>query len=101
LFDFAALSWVGMWHSITRTGVRAALITVLKVMGIPWLLIVLLMSAQPRVDQTGIFFIFGFWITTGVVIDLVIIANARRQLSQHFRTAAAGSYRTTRLTGFS
>jgi hypothetical protein len=101
LFDFAALSWVGMWHSTTRTGVRAALITVLKVMGIPWLLIVLLMSAQPRVDQTGIFFIFGFWITTGVIIDLVIIANARRQLSQHFRTAAAGSYRPTRLTGFS
>ncbi len=93
LFDFAALSWAGMWHGITRSGARAVLITVLKVMGVPWLLIVLLMSAQPRVNEAGIFVIFGFWIATGLVIDLVIIANARTKLVQQFRSAAAGAYR--------
>jgi ABC-type transport system involved in multi-copper enzyme maturation permease subunit len=91
LVDFAALSWAGMWHGITRAGARAVLLTVLKVMGIPWLLIVLLMSTQPRVQQIGIFLIFGSWITTGLIIDLVIIGNARTKLLRQFRSAAAGS----------
>jgi hypothetical protein len=95
LVDFAALSWAGMWHGVTRTGVRAVVITVLKVMGIPWLLIVLLMSAQPAISETGIFIIFGSWIVTGLIIDLVIIANARRNLVRQFRSAAAGSYKRT------
>jgi hypothetical protein len=95
LLDFAALSWAGMWYGITRTGVRAVAITVLKVMGIPWLLIVLLMSAQPRVSETGIFFIFGSWIVTGLIIDLLIIANARAKLVRQFRSAAAGSHKRT------
>jgi len=93
LVDFAALSWAGMWHGVSRTGVRTVVFTVLKVMGIPWLLIVLLISAHPNVSETGIFFIFGSWIVTGLIIDLVIVANARRNLVRHFRSAAAGSYR--------
>jgi len=92
LVDFAALSWAGMWHGVTRTGMRSVVVTVLKVMGLPWLLIVLLISTQPNVSEIGIFFIFGSWIITGLIIDLVIIANARRRLAQHFRAAAAGSY---------
>jgi len=92
LVDFAALSWAGMWHGITRTGVRAVAFTVLQVMSIPWFLIVLLMSTQPSVGTTGILFIFGAWIVTGLIIDLVIIANARTNLVRYFRSAAAGSY---------
>jgi ABC-type multidrug transport system permease subunit len=95
LVDFAALSWAGMWHSITRTGARAVALTVLKVMGIPWLLIVLLISTQPRVRHTGIMLIFGSWIVTGLIVDLVIIANARTNLLRRFRSAAAGSYKRT------
>ena len=58
-------------------------------------LIVLLMSTQPAISETGIFIIFGSWIVTGLIIDLVIIANARRNLVRQFRSAAAGSYKRT------
>ena len=95
LVDFTALSWAGMWHGVTRTGMRAVVFTVLKVMGIPWLLIVLLMSTQPNVSEIGIFLIFGSWIVTGLIIDLVIIASARTNLVRQFRSAAAGSHKRT------
>ncbi len=96
LVDFAALTWAGMWQGITRTGVRAVAITILKVMGLPWLLIVLLLSAQPSISEIEIFFIFASWIVTGLITDLVIIANARTNLVRQFRNAAAGSWRTFR-----
>jgi hypothetical protein len=93
--DFYALTWLGMWRGLIRHNHRAVVGTVLKVMGIPWGLIVLLISTQPNVSETGIFFIFAAWIATGLVVDAVIVTTARRNLAEHFRPAASGSYGRT------
>ena len=96
LADFHALSWLGLWRGLTRQNHRAVVGTVLKVMGISWGLIVLLISTQPRMSKTGFFFFFAFWIVTGLIVDTVIVTTARRKLAGHFRAAAAGSYRQAR-----
>jgi ABC-type transport system involved in multi-copper enzyme maturation permease subunit len=101
LADFYALGWLGMWRGLIRHNHRAVVGTVLQVMGLPWGLIVLLMSTQPRVSETGIFFLFAFWIAAGLLVDAVVITTARRNLSRHFRAAACGVYQRMRgLPGF-
>jgi hypothetical protein len=99
--DFHALAWLGMWRGLVRHNHRAVAGTVLKVMGIPWALIVLIFSTQPQVSLTGIFFIFAFWMATGLIVDALIITTARRKLAEHFRAAAAGGYRRARLIDLS
>jgi ABC-type transport system involved in multi-copper enzyme maturation permease subunit len=91
--DFYALSWLGLWRGLTHHNDRAVAGTLLKVMGIPWGFIVLLFATQPRVNEVEMFFIFAGLIATGLLIDWVIVKTARVKLTEHFRAAAADSYR--------
>lgn len=90
--DFHALGWLGMWRGLVRHNQRAVVGTILKVMGIPWALIVLFITTQPRASETEIFLMFATWIATGLIIDAVIAVTARRRIAEHFRAAAAGTY---------
>ena len=89
--DFYALSWLGLWRGLTHHNHRAVVGTILKVMGVPWALIVLLISTQPHVNETVIFFIFAGWVATGLIIDAIVVKTVRRKVVQHFRAAAAGT----------
>jgi ABC-type transport system involved in multi-copper enzyme maturation permease subunit len=97
--DSYALSWLGVWRGLIRHNHRAVVGTVLNVMAIPWGLIVLLMSTQPNVSVTGMFFIFAFWIATGLIVDAVIITSTRRKLAEYFRAAACGTYQRAHRLG--
>lgn len=80
LADFYALSLLGMWRGLIHHNHRAVVGTVLQVMGIPWGLIVLLISTQPNMSETGFALFFASLIITGLIVDAVIVATARRKL---------------------
>jgi hypothetical protein len=87
LIDFKTISLVAMSAALrTRKHHRAVLNTLLRVMILPWLILAVLILAEPNVSSAGVGFIVGFWFASGLVIDVIMANQACRTLTIHFRT---------------
>jgi hypothetical protein len=85
LLDFWALSWVGMWMGLRASRHHlATLATLGRVMGLPWLAILLLVFlGVGRGFSPG--FLLPFWFMVGIATDLVAGRSARARLRRDFR----------------
>jgi ABC-type transport system involved in multi-copper enzyme maturation permease subunit len=82
--DFRAFTLVGMWMALrSKRHPRAVLGTLLRVMGVPWaavFLLVFLMMNSRGISQTAVGFIFAFWFAIGLVSSLAAAGSASANL---------------------
>jgi uncharacterized membrane protein YhaH (DUF805 family) len=94
LVDSITIPWVAMAAAMrTRKHHRAVLHTLLPVMVPPWLVMALVMFAQPRISGAGIGFVMAFWFLFGVIVDVIVAARARWFLSRYFRVLVTADAR--------
>ncbi len=88
--DFHAIVWVGMWCAVNGRGqLRAALGTLARVIGVAWLALLPILILVPARGGPGSGVGLAFWFCFCAVFDIVLSANAKRKLRQHFRLAAS------------
>ena len=96
--DLMALSWVGMWLGlINRKPNRAALLALTRILVLPGLTFVVLLSLWALVPQrnsaddsfTGA---FALWTLIGLVADLYFGMSARARLRAEFRTIVSEGF---------
>jgi hypothetical protein len=91
LTDFLALGWVGMWTGLhARFHHRAVLLTLLRILVLPWLLYFLL-GVAGFFQTNSIIPFFVIWYGLGAINDLVWAGLARQRLRSEFRLLAAGA----------
>jgi hypothetical protein len=95
VLDFYTLGWVGMWRGLNSTKHHRAVVgTVLRVMGIPWGFVFLLVFMRIGFrGPEGVMITFGIWFLTGAVVDVIVGVVARQRLHALFRWTAAGRFR--------
>jgi ABC-type transport system involved in cytochrome c biogenesis permease component len=91
LTDFCALGWVGMWAGLRgRQHHRAVLVTLARILVLPWLLFVLMIvSGILNGSQTHTVFTFLLWFVAGVFNDFLWAKWARNNLRKQFRPCVA------------
>jgi ABC-type transport system involved in cytochrome c biogenesis permease component len=95
--DLVTLVWLGMWHGLnSRRPNRAAAAALWRVLLLPWLLFLLLMTlgaltnAFDHLRWEG--FLFVFWGGISLAVDLFFGLPAFRQLGARFREVAADRF---------
>jgi len=93
LTDFNALGWVGMWAGLrSRQHHRAVLITLARILFLPWLLIILMAVTNFNGGSVGrVQFVFALWFMAGVVNDFLWAKWARNKLRKQFRPCVAST----------
>ena len=93
LTDFNALGWVGMWAGLrSRQHHRAVLITLARILFLPWLLIILMAVTNFNGGSVGrVQFAFALWFMAGVVNDFLWAKWARDKLRKQFRPCVAST----------
>lgn len=90
--DFFALGWVGMWHGlVARQHHRAVLVSLIKILVLPWLLYVVMGVCGGFNSSAGVQAFFCMWYLMGVLNDLIWSRRARNKLRAEFRLRAAGA----------
>jgi len=88
VLDFRTLGWVGMWTGLkAKRHHRAVMGATGKVMGLPWLAVFLLVFLGRGLHsawQAGL--VFTCWFGLGLIVDLILGANARKKLQKQFRS---------------
>jgi ABC-type transport system involved in cytochrome c biogenesis permease component len=91
--DLIALSWDGMWLGlINRKPNRAALLALTRILVLPGVLFILLMSLwalTPRANESVESTAFALWLVLGLGADLYFGLRSRAKLRAQFRTIAA------------
>jgi ABC-type transport system involved in multi-copper enzyme maturation permease subunit len=95
--DSMALTWVGMWHGfIGRKPNRSALPAMLRIVVMPGLLFILLVSLFAAVGASmELVGLLTFWCVLGIFTDIFAILDRERLLAQ-FATISAEGYRRGR-----
>jgi ABC-type transport system involved in cytochrome c biogenesis permease component len=90
-FDYYALSWLGMWHGLTRRRHhRAVLHTLVRVMLPPWIAAFVIITTL-GVGAAGVTYVLTFWFTISVIASVMSGQFALARLQQDFRrTVRAG-----------
>ena len=89
LFDFYALSWLGMLRALRGTRYTPAVLrTLAGVLVWPWVVVLVFMSSSSPSSRTMLNFFF-WWFLSAAVYDLVLARWARERLLRHFRRYAA------------
>src|SRR5262249_36048646 len=87
--DFRAFTLVGMWMALqSKRHPRAVLGTLLRVMGVPWVavfLLVFLTMNSRGVSRGAVGFIFAFWFAIGLVSSLAAGSSASANLKVGLR----------------
>ena len=97
--DLCALAWVGMWLGLTsKTVNRAAGAAIVRVLVLPWILYVGLLTilalaglGQSTESDT---FLIGSWFVIGLGNALLFLTLARRNLLEHLRVLATVRFDT-------
>ena len=88
LLDFKALSTVGMLMALRyQRHNRAALVTLVRIMGIPWaaIFLIVFMGVGGALNGTDPDTVFTIWFAVGIATDLFIGTSARSMLSRGVR----------------
>jgi hypothetical protein len=88
LLDFKALSTVGMLMALRyQRHNRAALVTLARIMGIPWaaIFLIVFMGVGGALNGTEPGAVFAIWFAVGIATDLFIGTAARSMLSRGVR----------------
>jgi ABC-type transport system involved in multi-copper enzyme maturation permease subunit len=95
VLDFYTLGWVGMWRGLNATKHHRAVVgAVLRVMGIPWIFVFLLVFMRIGFrGPEGVIITFAIWFLTGAVVDVIVGVVARQRLHALFRWTAASRFR--------
>lgn len=92
--DSLAVGWVGLWTGLQGLQQhRAVLVTLTKVMAIPWLgglLFLFVLLTDAGVTGFTVIFCWVIWLVITVATDWVALSRARSELRQEFRRLAAG-----------
>jgi hypothetical protein len=90
--DYWALSRTGMAEALSRRPQAQVLVrTLVRVMGIPWLLLffIVFCGIGGAIQGSDSFhWIFSLWFVCGMIVDLVMGARAERVLTRRFREVA-------------
>jgi len=87
LLDFQALGWVGMWTGLTAKRHHRAVIGALaRVMGPSWVAVFLLIFLERGGSENQMAFTIACWFALGVVVDLILIAIARKKIERSLRS---------------
>jgi hypothetical protein len=87
--DYQALTWTGMWWGLTRAKhTRAILATMLRVMGVPWLILLLgffVISGGRGSSPSDLTGWYVLWVIGSCVLDGVLARKARSNLFRGLR----------------
>lgn len=100
--DLVALSWLGMWRGLnSRRPNRAAAAAMVRVLVLPWMAFVLLMTLAAMSDMFGrrinnwdFKSVVVLWVVLSFVANIVFAVPARRRLLAEFRQVATSRFET-------
>lgn len=94
VMDLIALGWISMWAGLTSKNLnRAALVSIAKVMVLPWclwfgliLMATIIQFSNSRMGDWK--FLIGSWLFLGIIVNLFFGIIAKRKLHSEFRLVA-------------
>ena len=89
--DYYALSWMGMWHGLTRKRHHRALLhTLMRVMLPPWIAAFVIITTV-GIGRTGANDVLAYWFVVSIIASVMSGQFAQTRLQQDFRgTVRAG-----------